>query len=223
MAGPAGMGLARIWRALFAVVGWGALIFQFVLMTAGQTGWTLVERVVNYFSFFTILTNLLVALALTGPLLTANRKLARWSASEGVRAAVAMYIVVVGLIYHFILAPWWRPTGGTLIANILLHYVMPLAFLVDWLAFTPKGRLRWIDPVKWLTYPALYGVWTVAHGLATHWWPYGFVNVDTLGWGGFAVSAAATAVFFLLIGLAIVAMDRAFGGKHRRDLKARSA
>jgi hypothetical protein len=223
MQNPASTGLARIWRIVFALVGWGSLIFQFVLMTAGQSGWTLVERVVNYFSFFTILTNLLVALALTGTLVTANRRLARWSASEGVRAAVAMYIVVVGLIYHFILAPHWRPTGGTLIANILLHYVMPVAFVIDWLAFTPKGRLRWIDPVKWLTYPALYGAWTVVHGLATHWWPYGFLNADELGLGGFAFSAAATAVFFLLIGLILVAIDRAFGRKHRRDLNAGSA
>jgi len=215
--------LTRAWRLVFAVVGWGALVFQFWLMAAGQTGWPLVERVVNYFSFFTILTNLLVALALTGPLLTNNRRLARWSASEGVRASVAMYIVVVGLIYHFILAAHWNPTGGTLIANILLHYVMPTAFLVDWLAFTPKGRLRWGDPVKWLLYPALYGGWTVVHGVTTHWWPYGFINVDEIGWVGFAVSALATAMFFLLVGLAIVTLDRTFGRRHRRDLKAGAA
>ena len=215
--------MARIWRIVFAIVGWGALIFQFGLMVAGQGGWALITRTVNFFSFFTILTNLLVALALTGPLLGEHRRLARWSASEGVRAAVAIYIAVVGLIYHFILAPAWHPTGNALIANVLLHYVMPVAFVIDWLAFTLKGRLRWIDPVKWLTYPALYGVWTVAHGLATHWWPYGFVNIDKLGWGGFAVSGVATALFFLIVGLVIVAIDRTFGRKHRRDLRARSA
>jgi hypothetical protein len=208
--------MARAYRILFALIGWGALIFQFWLMTVGQGGWTLVERVVNYFSFFTILTNVLVALALTGPLLTIDRRLARWSASEGVRASVAMYIAVVGLIYHFILAPNWHPTGGTLIANILLHYVMPVAFVVDWLVFTPKGRLRWIDPLKWLAYPALYGVWTVGHGLATHWWPYDFINVDRLGWAGFAVSGAATAIFFLFVGLIIVTLDRTLGRATRR-------
>ncbi|CAN5356248.1 Pr6Pr family membrane protein [soil metagenome] len=203
--------MARAYRTLFAIVGWGSLIFQFVLMVAGQSGWVLLDRVVNYFSFFTILTNVLVALALTGPLLTEHRRLARWSASEGVRASVAMYIAVVGLIYHFILAPNWHPTGGTLIANVLLHYVMPVAFVIDWLVFTPKGRLRWIDPVKWLAYPALYGAWTVGHGLATHWWPYDFINVDKLGWDGFAVSGTITAVFFLSVGLLIVTVDRVFG------------
>ncbi|CAN5289631.1 hypothetical protein BH10PSE2_BH10PSE2_28400 [soil metagenome] len=138
------------------------------------------------------------------------------------RASVAMYIAVVGLIYHFILAPHWHPTGGTLIANVLLHYVMPVAFVIDWLAFTPKGRLRWIDPVKWLAYPALYGAWTVCHGLVTHWWPYDFINVDKLGWDGFAVSATITAVFFPFVGLIIVAIDRTFARKPRRDSKAGS-
>lgn len=203
--------MARLWRMTFALVGWGALIFQFALMIAAPGDVPLAARVLNFFSFFTILTNLLVALALTGSLLGQDRRLARWSASEGVRAAIAMYIAVVGLIYHFILAPSWHPTGNALIADVLLHYVMPIAFVIDWLAFTPKGRLRWIDPVKWLAYPALYGVWTVGHGLTTHWWPYDFVNVDKLGWQGFAVSGLATALFFLIVGLVLVAIDRTFG------------
>lgn len=212
--------LSRLYRLTFALVGWGALGFQFVLLVAHQSGWILLGLIVNYFSFFTILTNILVALALTGSLLSPRTSLARWSASEGVRAAVAMYIAVVGLIYHFLLAPNWHPTGASLIANVLLHYVMPVAFVVDWLVFTPKGRLGWIDPVKWLIYPVLYGVWTVAHGLATHWWPYDFVNVDNLGWTGFAISGLATALFFLIVGWAIVALDRTFGRKPRGDTRA---
>ena len=55
--------------------------------------------------------------------------------------------------------------------------------MLDWLWFTAKGRLRWIDPVKWLTFPLVYGGWTLVHGLTTHWWPYGFVYVDALGLG----------------------------------------
>ena len=99
----------RLWRATFAVVGWATLVLQYILMVGPSQGWGVIERTVNYFSFFTILTNILVALAFTGPLIDANRRLARWSASEGVRAAVAMYIVVVGVVYHVLLAPHWKP------------------------------------------------------------------------------------------------------------------
>jgi hypothetical protein len=201
----------RLWRAAFAVIGWSSLALQYLLMVSPGQGWTVVERTINYLSFFTILTNILVALALTGPLLGEGSRLARWSASEGVRAAVAMYIVVVGVVYHFLLHPYWNPTGWSLVVNIVLHYVMPAAFLLDWLMFTPKGRLRWIDPVKWLAFPLVYGGWTLAHGLATRWWPYGFINVDALGLGRAVVIFCGLLAFFLLIGLALVGLDRVFG------------
>lgn len=93
----------------------------------------------------------------------------------------------------------------------MLHYVMPVAFVLDWLWFTPKGRLRWIDPVKWLAFPLIYGGWTLIHGLATHWWPYGFVDVDALGLGRVVAIFGALLVFFLLVGLALVGLDRVFG------------
>lgn len=201
----------RLWRATFAVVGWTALALQYLLMIAPAQGWTVLERTINYFSFFTILTNILVALAFTGPLLGEGSRLARWSAREGVRAAVAMYIVVVGVVYHFLLHPYWNPTGWSLVVNLVLHYLMPAAFVLDWLWFTPKGRLRWIDPAKWLAFPLVYGGWTLVHGLATRWWPYGFVNVDQLGLVRVVVIFGVLLVFFLIVGLGLVGLDRLFG------------
>ena len=70
----------RLWRAAFAVIGWSALALQYVLMIGPADGWAVLERTVNFFSFFTILSNVLVALAFTGPLLNGERRLARWSA-----------------------------------------------------------------------------------------------------------------------------------------------
>ncbi|MFN7127990.1 MAG: Pr6Pr family membrane protein [Brevundimonas sp.] len=200
----------RLWRAAFAVIGWAALALQYLLMVAPVEGWVVLDRTVNYFSFFTILTNILVALALTGPLMSPGRRVARWTASEGVRAAIAMYIVVVGVVYHFLIAPYWKPEGLTFGVNLVLHYVMPVAFLLDWLWFTPKGRLRWIDPVKWLAFPLVYAGWTLAHGLTTHWWPYGFVNVDELGLGRVLAIFGGLLIFFLVVGLALVGLDRVF-------------
>lgn len=212
----------RLWRAAFAVIGWSALVLQYVLMIGPADGWAVLGLTVNFFSFFTILTNILVALAFTGPLLGGERRLARWSASEGVRAAVAMYIVVVGFVYHFMLAPYWRPEGLHFGANVVLHYVMPVAFVLDWLWFTPKGRLRWIDPVKWLAFPLVYAAWTLVHGLATHWWPYGFVNVDELGLARVLATFVGLLVFFLAVGLSLVGLDRAFG-RTARDSGPRPA
>lgn len=211
---------ALVWRGLFALAGWGALALQYGLMITGNPDMGVGALTLNFFSFFTILTNVLVAVALTLPVVGAGTRLGRRAGSEGVRAGVTMYAVVVGLVYHFLLHATWAPQGWALIANILLHYVMPAAILLDWLLFTPKGRLRWIDAPKWLAFPLIYGGWTLVHGYAAGWWPYWFVDVPTLGLGKAALYFAGLLVFFLIVGLLVVTIDRALG---RRDRSAVAA
>lgn len=212
--------MARLYRAFFACLGWFALGLQYGLMLGGATDKSVGELTLNFFSYFTILSNILVALALTAPAVAPNSRIGRWTLSEGVRAAVAMFIVVVGVVYHFLLAGVWEPQGWALVGNSLLHYVMPIAFVVDWLAFTPKGRLRWIDPAKWLVPVLIYGGWTLAHGWLSGWWPYWFVDADKLGLGKVAIHFAGLLVFFLIVGLIVVAIDRTFGRRDRRLVSA---
>lgn len=206
---------ALIWRAVFATVGWAALALQYGLMITGTPEKSVGELTLNFFSFFTILTNVLVAVALTLPVVGAGTRLGRWAGSEGVRAGVTLYAVVVGLVYHFLLHATWDPQGWSLVANILLHYVMPAAILLDWLLFTPKGRLRWIDAPKWLTFPLIYGGWTLVHGYAADWWPYWFIDVPALGLGRAALYFSGLLVFFLVVGLLVVTIDRALGRRDR--------
>jgi len=206
---------ALVWRAAFALTGWMALALQYGLMLAGNPGTSPAELTLNFFSFFTILTNVLVAVALTLPVVGAGTRLGRWAGSEGVRAGVTMYAVVVGLVYHFLLHATWDPQGWALVANVLLHYVMPAAILLDWLLFTPKGRLRWIDAPKWLAFPVIYGGWTLVHGYAAGWWPYWFIDVPTLGLARAALYFSGLLVFFLIVGLLVVTIDRALGRRDR--------
>ncbi len=203
------------WRAIFALVGWGSVALQYALTLKNNPDGNIGVLTLNFFSYFTILTNVLVATALTLPVVGAGTALGRWAASEGVRACATMYAVVVGLVYHFLLHSTWSPQGWSLVANVLLHYVMPAAMLLDWLLFTPKGRLRWIDAAKWLAFPLIYGGWTLAHGYAADWWPYWFTDVSQLGLGKAAAYFAGLLVFFLLVGLAVVTIDRTLGRRDR--------
>ncbi|RYY23697.1 MAG: hypothetical protein EOP62_19275 [Sphingomonadales bacterium] len=211
---------ARAYRIVFALVGWFAIGLQYWLMLTGETGKGAAELTLNFFSYFTILMNVIVALAMTGPALAPDSALGRWTATEGVRAAVAMYIAVVGVTYHFLLSHVWDPQGWLFVSNGLLHYVMPIAFVLDWLLFTPKGGLRWIDAVKWLSVPLVYMVWTVIHGYASDWWPYWFVNLPTLGLSKAAFWFTAMLALFMVAGLVVVAIDRTIG---RRDRSRASA
>ncbi|MEQ7156318.1 Pr6Pr family membrane protein [Brevundimonas aurifodinae] len=207
---------ARAWRILFALVGWTGLVLQYWLMLNGGTR-SAAGTTVVFFSYFTILTNILVAVVLTAPAVTPDSRLGRWTSTDAVRAAVAMYIAVVGLVYHVLLAGTWNPQGLQLIVDQILHTVMPIAFVLDWLLFTAKGRLRWIDAGKWLAYPLLYGVWTVIHGQLIGWYPYWFIDIGALGWTRAMTNFGALLVFFLVLGLVVVALDRGLSRLGRGD------
>lgn len=209
-------GAARAWRILFAIVAWATLLTRYGLMLNDGTR-SVIGSTVVFFSYFTILTNVLVALAFTAPALWPDGRLGRWTATEGVRAAIAMYIAVVALIYHLFLASTWDPQGLTRVVDIGLHTVLPIAFVLDWLLFVPKGRLRWIDPVKWLAYPLLYGVFTVIHGLMIGWYPYWFIDIGVLGWSRALTNFGALLMFFLVLGLIVAALDRALSALGKGD------
>lgn len=212
----------RMWRAAFAVLCWAALALQYILMVGPVEGWAVVSRSLHYFSFFTILTNILVALALTGPLMDPDRRVARWTAGADVRTAIGVYILVVGLVHHFLLAPYWKPQGLAFGANLVLHYVMPAAYLLDWVWFTAKGRLKWSAPLRWLAFPLGYSAWTLAHGLTTGWWPYEFINVDALGLPRALGHFALLIALFLILGLGLTWLDRLLSAT-RRDTGPRPA
>lgn len=211
---------ALIWRAVFALIGWAALALQYGLMVAGLPGGEMATRTLHFFSFFTILTNLLVAVALTLPVVGIGTRMGRWAASEGVRAGATMYAVVVGVVYHVLLHATWNPQGWSWVANIALHYVMPAAMLLDWMLFTPKGRLRWIDAAKWLTFPLIYGGWTLLQGAMGGWYPYWFVDVGQLGLARTLLNLGGLLAFFGIVGLMVVAIDRTLGRRDRTPASA---
>ncbi|KQY84571.1 Pr6Pr family membrane protein [Brevundimonas sp. Root1423] len=213
--------VALIWRAAFASTGWFGLALQYWLLTA--TGHSLADipaRTLNYFSYFTILTNLLVALILTLPVVAPASRAGRWALQPSVRARATMYLVVVGLGYHLLLSASSTLQGLAAFGNIIVHYVMPVAILLDWLLFTPRGGLRWTDPFRWLRYPLIYFAWTVIHGYAAGWWPYWFLNLPQLGPVRSALAVAALLIALLIAGFAFVAIDRTLTRRDRTPAPA---
>lgn len=207
--------LDRDWRIAFALVGWATLAAQYVLMIAGAPAGETAARTLNFFSYFTILTNVLVALVMTLPVVAGGTAVGRFAASNSVRAAVTMFAVVVGVVYHLLLAATWQPTGLQLWVDQGLHTVMPMAMLIDWLILTPRTRLGWREPLRWLLFPVVYGAWTLLHGGLSGWWPYWFVDVGELGLERAAINFAGLLAFFAVVGLGVVAINRMLAARDR--------
>lgn len=215
--GPGG----RRFAAVVALVSATSLLLQYVLLVRGTLDTVgPVFATVRYFSYFTILANLLVTavatIAMSGIAGTVGRFLAR----PRVRGGVALYIGVTGIVYFTILRHLWQPQGAQWWADSGLHYATPLLYLSWWLACVPHGRLSWGDVPRWLLFPAAYLLWSFARGAVVHEYPYPFLDVDQLGFA--AVLRNCLGVVGLLVGMSalLLLLDRMPGRKRVTDTRA---
>jgi hypothetical protein len=197
----------RVYAAMGALLGWFALVLQLYLMLVRDPA-AVLGVVITYFSFFTILTNFLVALVFTAAALRQRPAWGQWLLRASVQAGTAVYIAIVGIVYQLLLRHLWNPQGAQWVADLLLHSIIPVGYVLYWSLFAPRDGLTWRNAIGWLVYPGAYLVYTLARGAVSGVYPYPFVDVTALGYGGvFARSAGLLLVFFGM-GLLIVAIAR---------------
>jgi hypothetical protein len=212
----------RIAAAVGALLGWFALVLQLYLMLAQSPARAaaMAGTVITYFSFFTILTNILVALVFTATVLSSRTggAAAGWRqflCRPSVQAAIAGYIAIVGIVYRLLLRQLWNPQGAQWVADVILHDVIPVGYVLYWLLFAPKNGLRWKDAVAGLIYPGVYLLYVLARGAVSGLYPYPFVDVNVLGYAGVLARAAVLLLVFLGMGLLVVVVGRWTRGRSR--------
>ncbi|GAA3552335.1 Pr6Pr family membrane protein [Nonomuraea rosea] len=143
-------------------------------------------------------------------------------AAPRLRGAVTLWILITGLVSHFVTNHGENPLPGlldgdpaTLLANrsiFLLHYVVPVMALADWLAFGPHRVVRWRDLPWWLCFPLGYGVSSVARAVAfpevPNRYPYFFLNPTEHGYGWVALWLVLLGLGFAALGALIIGLDR---------------
>ena len=198
----------RSWLAAMAVVAWGSVALQFYSTLSRDFSFvSLMGRVINVLSYFTITTNILVATVAT---LGAQRGAdGKPLASSGVLTATAVYIFVVGVTYAVLLKGTAQLVGWEAVwADFGLHEVTPVLYVAYWLLFVRKDQLTWRQPAVWLIYPAAYIAYTLARGALIHRYPYFFANPDALGYPRALFNAVLFLSGFWLLGLGAVALGR---------------
>jgi hypothetical protein len=184
--------------ALVAIVCWAGLAVQFSATFANQhnvvtTVWILAR-------FFTVLTNLLVAVTMTW--VAIGRKV-----SAEILGGLTLAILLVGVIYMTLLRGLLHLSGGALVADTLLHKVSPVLMALWWLFFAPRAKLRSSAPIWWAAYPLAYLVYVLARGQIDGRYPYPFIDVGKLGWVQTALNVGGIALGFILAGFALVWID----------------
>lgn len=190
--------MKQISLAIIALLGWFALIAQlfiFINTSALPTG----EVIIRYFSYFTIDTNIIVALCSATLLLHRGQTETSFIAKQSTLTAAVLYILVVGIVYNTVLRPIWDPQGLQKLVDELLHSIVPAAFLLYWVFFVPKDKLQWKHAFYWMIYPAIYGAFVLTRGYFAEprFYPYPFIDISALGVSrGIINSALFTLIFF---------------------------
>lgn len=206
--------LNKIVVTIIAIVGWIAISGQFYLIIANRK-LSLAGTVVQYFSYFTILSNLLVAICCTSMLQKSTTSSIFFSKPTTL-TAITVYITVVGLVYNAILRFLWAPQGLQKIADELLHTVIPLLFIMYWLFFIPKTMLQWKDVYVWLVFPFIYCIYILCRGAFTGLYPYPFIDVTILGYKTVFINIGFLVLAFLLIGLFFIAIAKLLSKKRMK-------
>ena len=189
----------RIAAAIVALLAWAGLAVQ-LKWSLDQTG-DLLSSLWILGRFFTILTNLLVAITMS--FIAAGRRV-----SPFVQSGVVLAIILVGVVYALLLKGTVQLTGSAILADFLLHVIGPAAAAAYWLAFSPKTGLSWRDPLLWSLYPLDYFAYALMRGSIDGRYPYPFMNLDQLGLARTLLNALGIAIGFVLAGWLMVAIGR---------------
>ncbi|MBX8468918.1 Pr6Pr family membrane protein [Pseudomonas sp. RIT778] len=193
-----------------AVLGWAGLGIQLYLIFFARlsVGASLLGGLVSFFSYFTVLTNTLVAVVLTCAVTDRESAARRWFLQPWVSSGIAVSIAVVGLAYSVLLRHLWHPQGWQFIADELLHDVMPLLFLAYWWLCVPKGTLRLKHLPLWLIYPLVYFAYALLRGHLLGAYAYPFIDVALLGYPQVFINAGGILLGFVLISSLVIGIDR---------------
>ncbi|NUR31669.1 MAG: Pr6Pr family membrane protein [Catenulispora sp.] len=200
---------ARAWHLLTATVCAASLSLQFYLSAANEntepSPYALGRRMANFFSFFTIQSNLIVLAVAVSLVLFADRDGRLWRVA---RLDSLVCISVTCLVDLTVLRPQHHLTGWSNVADLGLHVVTPILAVLGWLLFGPRPRFAWTTLAWSLVFPLAWLAYTLIRGTIVDWYPYPFIDVITHGYA--RVAANCLNVALLLIGFAalFVGLDR---------------
>jgi len=165
-------------------------------------------RVVDSLSYFTNLSNLIVAIVLTMLARNPHRGGAVWAA---VRMDSLVMISITGLIYAIVLAPDAQVEGLDIIVNSIKHYIVPVMTVFLWLLVGPRRQLTLVSVFTALIIPIAWAGYTLIRGEFISAYPYGFLNVVDLGLTSVLINIAGVAALGIVLGLLFWAVDRLLG------------
>lgn len=164
----------------------------------------------NFFSYFTNLSNLLGAGVFVYTAVTGRRGLV----IDLLRGAAVEYLVITGIVYALLLSGSSESLGVLPWVNVVVHEIMPVAVIVDWVVVPPSHRIPLRRAMIWLIFPVAFMVYSLVRGPIVDWYPYPFLDPGKVGgYSGVALYGLGIAVAFIVVALLVAAAGNWLRGR----------
>ncbi|MFF7385453.1 Pr6Pr family membrane protein [Streptomyces griseoluteus] len=173
-------------------------------------------------SYFQVQSTVLLAVVM---LVAASRSWRpRRALPAALTGAVLLYVVIGAVVYHGLLAhttPPFTMTGATApparwhgqwAALQVLHTLVPLAAVLDWLLLTPASRMHLRQAAGWLLFPLAYLVFLLTRARSL----YPFLDVTAHGYRHTLANALLLGLAIYASAVVLIALDHARPSPVRR-------
>ena len=200
----------RLAAAAIATVAWVGLGAQ--LAVSAEVAGSVPAAIWEILRFFTIIANLLAAIAFTAIAIGPRR-----ADSSFVLGGLSLALLLVGVVHFLLLSNVGDQRSHSELADVLLHGAMPVLTPYYWFALTPKGSLRLRDPWLWALLPIGYLLYALVRASIDGKYPYPFIDAAAIGWGRTALNALIIAIGFMVAGWGLVWLDLRLGRDDRAE------
>jgi hypothetical protein len=207
---------SQLFAASGAIMGWVGLVIQFWL-SMENTQYPIPTTIVNYFSYFTILTNILTAVCFTFLAFNYRSGIGAFFTRPSVLTASTIHITIVGLIFNLILRPEIHSVGTQAWISDVLHVATPLLFIIYWVLCVPKNYYSWKTIAVWLLYPIVYLIYVLVRGPYADFYPYPFLDVRLWGLSKVLESCGIITVIYILFAAAFNHLSKHLAKKHKAE------
>ncbi len=200
--------VARGVAAIGAALGLAGLGLQYWLLYVDMSanGASPVDVLWRFYAYFTLLTNTFVTLVFGRAAL--KPEILSGLNAPRVELMAVTSIMFVCIVYNLLLAARWDPQGWQKLADVIVHNVVPVLFLVFW-TLRPHGALKWRDAAFAALWPLAYAIYGLTRGLFDDFYPYFFMDPTSAGYGQIALNLVGLVVAFMLGASLLIGISRA--------------
>jgi hypothetical protein len=171
----------KIFKLIAFLTALAGIVMIFIVLRIDYPQTSLFMSIVYYFNYFTNWTNILLTAYFFITCFLYDYKIGVWSNKDYVRSALLLYILVIGVGFHFLISKFWEPEGILLWGSNICHYITPILMLIDCALLKPSIKIKFKHTVLWLIYPIAYALFVIIKGSLTGHYPYFFLHVGDLG------------------------------------------